>query len=470
VTPSVRWRPDREGTFTGICLGAWAVAVALVPEARIKLALLAPVAAVALTYWLLGGPMRWLAAFVFAAILLPPLPLPGGDSGLSIAPLLAGFGLLSSLIWLRCWRPPWHPVTGALVAFAGALLASLAFALVYSGWRIALGSFARVGLFCISILVFLYAYAGPRPALWNELRFARYLYGLAIAAAVFACADFYFQFPVPAGFGNQFIWLQDAVLRRAQGLFYEASTLGNFCAFFLVMTAVTYIRTRRESPLPRMILFSGGLILAAALVLSYSRASMVNVAVAIAALGFIRLQRLRRSIFTAAGVLVLAAFAIHTVNPELSDNYWGRLLGSFSFFFTTPDKILSGRLSSWSGLADFLTGHPWHVLFGIGYKTLPYSSFTGGPIVADNTYLALLVETGVPGLVSFVALNILILRTGWRALQSADSTTAFLGEWIFCFWCGQVVQMLSGDLITYWRVLPVYFWVLGAAARGSRDA
>ena len=28
-----------------------------------------------------------------------------------------------------------------------------------------------------------------------------------------------------------------------------------------------------------------------------------------------------------------------------------------------------------------------------------------------------------------------------------------------------MVQMLSGDLFTYWRVLPVYFWVLATAAR-----
>jgi hypothetical protein len=28
--------------------------------------------------------------------------------------------------------------------------------------------------------------------------------------------------------------------------------------------------------------------------------------------------------------------------------------------------------------------------------------------------------------------------------------------------------MFSGDLMTYWRVLPVYFWVLGTAIR-DRD-
>jgi hypothetical protein len=31
---------------------------------------------------------------------------------------------------------------------------------------------------------------------------------------------------------------------------------------------------------------------------------------------------------------------------------------------------------------------------------------------------------------------------------------------------GQVFQMLSGDLLTYWRVLPLYFWALAAAVRG----
>jgi hypothetical protein len=28
-----------------------------------------------------------------------------------------------------------------------------------------------------------------------------------------------------------------------------------------------------------------------------------------------------------------------------------------------------------------------------------------------------------------------------------------------------MVQMLSGDLLTYWRVLPLYLWVLALAVR-----
>jgi hypothetical protein len=36
---------------------------------------------------------------------------------------------------------------------------------------------------------------------------------------------------------------------------------------------------------------------------------------------------------------------------------------------------------------------------------------------------------------------------------------------MLCFWCGEIVQMASGDLLTYWRVLPVYFFVLALAVR-----
>ena len=63
-------------------------------------------------------------------------------------------------------------------------------------------------------------------------------------------------------------------------------------------------------------------------------------------------------------------------------------------------------------------------------------------------------------------------RAAWA---SNDDYTAFslaviliglaFGAWMLCFWCGQMVQMLSSDVLTYWRVLPLYFWVLALAVR-----
>jgi len=80
-------------------------------------------------------------------------------------------------------------------------------------------------------------------------------------------------------------------------------------------------------------------------------------------------------------------------------------------------------------------------VLGIGYKTIPYSELFGGRVVSDNVYLGMLVEAGVLGLAAVLWLNGSILRMTYRAARSAKASTAFFGEWIFCFWAGETVQM-----------------------------
>jgi O-antigen ligase len=133
--------------------------------------------------------------------------------------------------------------------------------------------------------------------------------------------------------------------------------------------------------------------------------------------------------------------------------------------FSSTNGVLSGRLDSWTAIARFLIDRPWHLLAGVGYKTLPYSDFIGAPVIADNMYLSTLAETGVAGLAALLFFLFAVLRTSFRASRDTDPERSFFGAWTFCFWCGQAVQMLSGDLLTYWRVLPIYFWVLAYAAR-----
>jgi hypothetical protein len=69
-----------------------------------------------------------------------------------------------------------------------------------------------------------------------------------------------------------------------------------------------------------------------------------------------------------------------------------------------------------------------------------------------------------------VYLNACLLRTGLRCARSSNPVGRFFGSWFFCFWIGELVQMLSGDLITYWRMLPIYLWVLAAGIINSRGA
>ena len=443
-----------------LAFGSWAAAIALAPGVAAKAVLAAPAVVLPFAWWTFGKPSRWLALFFAAALLLPPLPIAIGDSGPHPSLLLAAIGLFAGILWMGDWQIQPSSVGSAFTALFGVMLVSVAMAAFHSGGEIAALSLIRVLLFGISVYVFFYAAYGPGRRSVDGLQ---YLYWAAVASALFACVDFYFQFPAPAGYGAQFVWLDSGVYRRAQGLFYEASTLGNLCAFFLVMIGVAFTSPRTAVPVSRKALAAGGAVFFAALVLSYSRASLVNVLVASAILGWRNRRRVRPGRLIA--VLAAAALLVWRIFPSFAEMYWLRLSTSAEFFFTATEGVLSGRVASWRTLASWLLANPWQALFGIGYKTLPYTNYLGGPVVADNMYLSLLVETGIAGLAALLWLNLAILRAAGRAARSADARASFCGTWMLCFWSGQMVQMLSGDLLTYWRVLPVYFFVLALAVR-----
>jgi hypothetical protein len=457
--------------LAGASLGLYAAVVALAPGLGVKAALCALLVAIPLAWWMLQTPRRWLELFFLMALLLPPLPFAIGNSGPHVALLAAAAGLWIGVLRIAEWRSKPDALTITMLALFAIFLESVAMAAIYSGAAIAAGSFARVLLFGISVYIFIYLRHGPGAASRMEsLVLLRVMFWPATVSALFACIDFYYQLPAPAGYGPQFIVLQSGVFRRAQGFFYEASTLGNVCAFFLTMIAVALFARRRERPAPLPALLAGGVVLASALTLSFSRGSLINLGVALAALLWIERRVIRLGRVLAGVALVAAtAAALSMAVPVFANVYWLRILSSVQYFVQSPDAVLSGRLQNWALLRDFVLAHPWYALLGIGYKTLPYSHVVGTAVIADNTYLSALVETGVAGLAAVIALNAAILAAAYRASKSGG-WRSFFGTWMFCFWAGQSVQMLSVDLLTYWRVLPLYFAVLAVACSRSGRA
>ena len=458
---------ERNQCLVGAGLGLYAAVVTLAPGFATKALLAAPLAAIPLFGYLLGSSTGWVSVFFLCALLTPPLPIALGDSGPHIALLLAAAGLFIGLLRLGEWKFRPDALSVSMLALWAILAVSVAWAALYSGPTIAAGSLARVLLLGIPVYVFLYTRDGPgRQASTHGFRMIQMLFWAAAASALFACVDFYFQFPAPAGYEPQFIWLESGVYRRAQGVFYEASTLGNLCAFFLEMIAVALFQPRKAQPFSKVALVGGGTAFAAALVLSFSRGSLVNFAVALMVLLWLYRKKIRWArlfagvAFSGAG----AATIVWAVFPVFAKVAWLRVSAAFQFFFESPNMVLSGRLRTWQTLIDFLLANPWHALLGVGYKTLPYSDFIGSATVGDNTYLTLLAETGILGLCAVLALNAAILATAYRAARSSTPVRSFCGAWMLCFWAGQAVQMFSADLLTYWRILPVYFFVLALAA------
>jgi O-antigen ligase len=421
---------------------------------------------VPLGWYAFSVPYRWLVLFFATALLLPPLPLPGGDTGPHPSVVLAALGGLVGIASLDRWRIRWTSLHTAVTAVAFAMVLSLAFAVLYSGIATAAASAARVALFLIGVYVYFTSAGGPDSMdEFTARRTTQALFWIALAAAAFGCIDFVYQLPAPAGYEPQFVWLKSGVYRRAQGLFYEASTLGNFSSFFLVGAMVALAESRVRRVFSSLVLSCALAVFSAALLLSFSRASVICAALAVMVLALLERRRWqgRRALIALAILIPAAAVVFALALPEVAGAYWARIGFSLDRLLIAPDRVLSGRLEKWGAIAGFITQHPWQTLFGIGYKTLPYTEYLGKPVIADNMYLSLLVETGVAGLAALIALNAAILITCWRAMRRGS----FYGKWVFCFWIGEMVQMLTGDILTYWRVLPVYFWVL---AQATKDA
>jgi O-antigen ligase len=210
-------------------------------------------------------------------------------------------------------------------------------------------------------------------------------------------------------------------------------------------------------------------IFSAALLFSFSRASLLNTLTALAALSVLCRGRLgvRRIVPLAVAAIAGGLVLTYLIFPGFVETYLLRLVYSGLDLGAKPDTVLGGRLATWSAILGALAGDPAKLLLGVGFKTLPYGGL-GEPMIADNMYLSMLAETGLLGLGAMLSFLAALLWNSYRASRSTDRTASFLGTWFFCFWIGMLVQMLSVDALTYWRVLPLYFAVAGLAVR-ERD-
>jgi len=452
---------------TAVLLGTYGCAIALVPATPSKLLLAAPLLLIPLMWWTAGSPNRWLLGFIAAAWLLPPLPFHLGSAGPHPAILLAAIGVFAGLLTCLQWRIRIDLLSGSLLLLFATLLVSCLAALAYSGAEIAAAALTRVLLFGISVYSFVYVRDGPFE-LGNKGRttLIRVIFWAAVGSAVLACLDFYFQFSTAPGHSVQYIWLDADVYRRAQGVFYEASTLGSLCVFVITLAMAAFLQPAFVV-LPKWALLTGTVPLVIALVMSYSRGSLVSLGVAIVCLLAMkgRWSQWKRGIGVAITALALSGIGAVFLSPALARAAWMRIAASMEYFSTAPNAVLSGRLSTWTTLANFIFDEPGRMLFGVGFKTLSLTGVSGTPLIADNAYLSAFIETGVIGFVALIALNVMILVRGYRAARSVDTNRSFLGMWIFSFWMGETVQMLSGDLLTYWRVLPVFFCIAALADR-----
>jgi O-antigen ligase len=406
----------------------------------------------------------WPYLFVAAALVVPPLypSVLRGETPIYIANLLFATGCFVVLTRQAEFRTGWDPIGKAAAGFLLALALSIPFGFWLSGTSEGVGSCLRFFLLLHPFLIY-YWLRGFRLGQKEEslILAGKFLLGVGVVAAIYGIVDFYMPIPIPHPFADQYIFLDGRMIRRAQGMLYEASSFGNLSAFFLSLTlAVLLSWWKGLSTAHKATLYLMAGIFTTALFLSYSRGSWANVLVTVTV--FLVLQRKLRLELAAASIFVVAGFVllVYQISPLVVLNFFNWRMGTLLEFWSDPNLATSGRWESWWRLISFFADHPWYLIFGIGYKTLPHTQLFGRPLIADNGFLSLTFEAGIIGLAAFLWLNQAVFSSTYRASLGGGSVRAVCAAFMFAFWCGEMVQMVTGDLFTYWRNMVVFFAAL----------
>lgn len=419
--------------------------------------------------WSCGQCIRsfrgWLYACIATSLAVPafyPLVL-GGETPIYVCNFVLLLGYLALILRQEEFQIPTDVISRASLLFLAALLSSLPFAYWISGAFQAVQSLLRVLLILQPFFVYFWIRGFSciqNPAQLQGL--VKFILWLGVIAAGYGIVDFYYPIPIPHPFADQYIYLDFRHIRRAQGMFYEASSFGNLCAFLLCLALCLLLGWQRLSAGYRLLLCLGAGIFTMALFLSYSRGSWLAVVVALTVFLLLRRQLRPRPLFLLTVILGGFVLLLYQLSPDVVANFFSWRLGNLAELWDDPDTATSGRWESWTTLIGFFADHPWLLLFGIGYKTISSTDLFGKTVVADNGYLSLLFETGLLGLAAFGWLNFAILRALRGGKGAVSPFYQFCRTFLFAFWCGELVQMLTGDIFTYWRNLTLFFAMMAA--------
>jgi hypothetical protein len=403
-------------------------------------------------------PLILAGTLLLALEVLPPFYLTSTGETPIYASFFA-FPIFLAVVLLRFpdiyWE--WDPISRGLLAFLIGTATSIPFAFWLSGFGAATQSLSRWILLSHTALVYwLIRGCTNKDSSSAEQKILRLLVAGAVISAAYGIVDFVWPIPLSHPAADQFIWLEGAVVRRAQGVFYESSSFANFCGFFLIAASCAFAgRKERMLGFPRSLLVVFISILSLAVLVSFSRSTWASILVALfVSLLLSRVVRLSRGLAVACA-LVIPLLLLWAFSPGLWEYLVSGRIGRLFEILDDPNSATSGRVETWIRVLSILRENPQYLLFGVGYKTLPVTRLFHGEIVTDNGYLSLLLETGAIGLTAFLLWSSAILRVFYRLARSAQEIPAFWGTVLFSIWCGELVQLLAADALTYWRNISI---------------
>jgi hypothetical protein len=333
-------------------------------------------------------------------------------------------------------------VPRSVLVLLGALLAlNLASAMAAVNLGAAV-RFLGITLYVITLGVWLTGYVNS-PA-QGRLVAAAYI-ASAVGSALFGSLSLVATFP-----GSD---LMSAGGLRARGLFEDPNVFGPFLVPATLLLIAERARPRLFAPRPALTT-TLLVVLVVGVVLSYSRAAWINLAVGVCVLAFILAKGrggLRRALAVAVAVAIAGSATIAVVETTGSGTFFEERAQVQSYDTERFDAQQAG--------VDLGFARP----LGIG----PGQFEILEPVAAHSLYVRVLSEQGLPGIAVLLALLATTLMLAARNLSLGD-TYGVSSAALLAAWCGILVNSLVVDTL-HWRhlwVLAALIWV-GAMQRGS---
>jgi putative inorganic carbon (HCO3(-)) transporter len=383
--------------------------------------------------WL--GRFEWFLLVVLATRTVMDVAKASGDSPI-VASAVAALLVLGAIFWLAAQSRAGVLARPSTLTFCGtALLAIMSLSALFAADPVrSLLQVARLAA-AVAVLAVVEQMA-LRPAARRRILVAFLLSALVPLAVAFV-----------QQVTGSFAKLSND-LGRVTGTFLHPNALGFYLVLVLLLAMSVHPHTRgRLRALATVVVAAGSV----GLLLTYSRGSWVAFVVGVVVVGLLQSRKL----------LLLLPVVAPSVPQRLADLQREEALSG------TPGNSFLWRVDHWGELLRHTTGHE---LLGLGPGE---ADFLGDEVLPPhNDFVRMFVETGLGGLVAYVALLIAVAVLLRRALRhprvtglgrglvvaAAAATAAF------------VVNSIGGNLISQLAILLYFFTLLGLASAVLQEA
>jgi len=238
-------------------------------------------------------------------------------------------------------------------------------------------------------------------------------------------------------------------LGRVTGTFLHPNAFGFYLVLLLTMGAAVFRHVRGGARILVAVVMAAG---AVEMLLTYSRGSWISVVAGVLVVGLLQSRKLL--LLVPAGIALVPLVA-PSVLTRISDLSRGETING------TPGNSFLWRISHWGVVLKGVKGHE---LLGLGPSS---SDYLGDEVLPPhNDFVRMYVETGVLGMVVYLAVLVAAVVVAVRAVRAVPAGTLARGVAVGAVGCtvAFLVDSTGGNLISEVAVLLYMFTFLGLAS------